>query len=450
MEDLFGTGYPVDGVKDVRRNLAARMRPLILEDFAGQSELLAEGKLLRRLIESNRFSALLFYGPPGTGKTSLAGIIARKSTDHFVKLNAVEATISDLRKAVIDAAERWRHFQKRTLVLVDEIHRFNKAQQDALLPHVEEGTIRLIGATTQNPFFSVNSALLSRMQLFEFKSLEEDDIYRLLLRIISRVELENPELNLKVTQEALRHWSKLCEGDARRVLNALDVALCSTCPEEGVLKIDLTVAEESIQKKAVVYDRDGDAHYDTLSAFIKSIRGSEPDAAIYLLAKMLAGGEDIRVISRRLVISAAEDIGMADPPALVLATACQQAVESIGMPEARILLAEVTVYLATSPKSNASYLALEEASQELAQNRTVKIPQSLKDSSYVGAGKLGHGVGYEYAHELEHALGSGQLFQGMKPFYRPTGRGYEKIIRERLERWQQLRVERQAAKIVNQ
>ena len=447
MQDLFGTGYPVDGIEDARRNLAAQMRPLTLADFAGQSELLGEGKLLRRLIESNRFSALLFYGPPGTGKTSLAGILARNSADAFVRLNAVEASVSDLRKAVNEAAELWRHHKKRTLVLVDEIHRFNKAQQDSLLPHVEEGTIRLIGATTQNPYFSVNPALLSRMQLFEFKPLNEPEILYLLRQTLRRYQEKNPNITIEATDGALQHWARICEGDARRAINALEVALCSTLPEESILEISLAVAEESIQKKTIVYDHDGDAHYDTLSAFIKAIRGSEPDAAVYLLAKMLAAGEDIRIIARRLVISAAEDIGLADPPALVLASTCQQAVEGIGMPEARILLAEITIYLATAPKSNASYLALEEASQELTQNRTRHLPDALKDTSYQGAKKMGHGLGYEYAHDFEDALTTVKLFQEMPTFYRPTNRGYEKLVTERLARWNQLRKERAGKKL---
>jgi len=450
MDDLFGSGHPVVGVEDARRNLAARMRPLRLEEFAGQGELLADGKLLRRLIESNRFSALLFYGPPGTGKTSLAGIVARQSSDSFVRLNAVEASVTDLRKAVGQAAEDWRHHKKRTLVLIDEIHRFNKSQQDALLPHVEEGTIRLIGATTQNPFFSVNPALLSRMQIFEFKPLAEEDILKLLRNALVRYQENHPAVHIDAKEEALAHWGRICEGDARRALNALDVALCSTLPVEEVLTIDLAVAEESIQKKAIVYDRDGDGHYDTLSAFIKTVRGSEPDAAIYLLAKMLAAGEDIRVIARRLVISAAEDIGMADPQGLILATSCQQAVEAIGMPEARILLAETTVYLATAPKSNASYMALEEAGRELAESRTRAIPDAVKDAHYGGAKKMGHGVDYAYAHDYADAVAPGKIFAEMKTFYRPTGRGYEKIVAERLERWDKLRRERAAQQATHQ
>jgi putative ATPase len=449
MDDLFGSDQPRDGADDPRHNLAARMRPHSLDTFFGQGELLSPGKLLRRLIESNRFSALLFHGPPGTGKTSLARIIAHTSTDLLVRLNAVEASVADLRKAVKQAEEDWRYHKKRTLVLIDEIHRFNKSQQDALLPHVEEGTIRLIGATTQNPFFSVNPALLSRMQIFEFQLLSEEDILHILSNAIIQYQKKYPAIQMVVTNEALTHWARVCEGDARRSLNALDLALCSTLPLENTLTIDLSIAEESIQKKAVIYDRSGDGHYDTLSAFIKTIRGSEPDSALYLLAQMLAAGEDIRMIARRLVISAAEDIGMADPQALILASSCQQAVEAVGMPEARILLAEATVYLATAPKSNASYLALEKAAQALAENRTEKIPSAVKDASYAGAKKMGHGQGYAYAHDFEEAITPEKIFERSQIFYSPTGRGYEKTVKERLERWAQIRREKASAKSID-
>ncbi|MDD5262934.1 MAG: replication-associated recombination protein A [Methylacidiphilales bacterium] len=429
---------------NTRLNLAARMRPLTLEEFAGQQHILAPGKLLHRLITSGRFSALLFYGPPGTGKTSLAHLIANTCGERFTALNAVESSVAELRKTVEEAEFTWRHNGKRTLVLVDEIHRFNKSQQDALLPHVEMGTIRLIGSTTQNPFFSVNAALISRMQVFEFRPLSESEIVPVLRRALSDPDKGLASSRVQADDEALAHLAKICDGDVRKALNALEVGVLSSPQQGGAIHFTLEVAEESIQRKAVVYDRDGDSHYDTISAFIKCVRGSEPDAALYLLAKMLHAGEEVRFIARRLVISAAEDIGLADPQALVLAVACQQAVEFIGLPEARIPLAETTVYLATAPKSNAAYAAGEEAARAISEGRTLEVPVALRDSHYAGAKKLGHGEGYQYAHDFTEGVSPDKMMAEVKSFYKPTGRGYEKTIAERLERWEALRSEKRS------
>jgi putative ATPase len=444
MADLFQQQQPLR--PDTRKNLAARMRPRNLEEFAGQKHILAEGKLLYRLITSNRFSALLFFGPPGTGKTSLAYLIAQITGERFVALNAVEAAVADLRKAVQEAEQHWQVSGKRTILLVDEIHRFNKSQQDALLPHVEHGTIRLVGATTHNPFFYVNPALISRMQVFEFQALMPGDVLPVLRRALTDHERGLAEFHVDATDEALMHLAKVCDGDVRKSLNALEVGVLSTPPTNGLVLFTHAVAQESIQRKAVVYDKDEDAHYDTISAFIKCVRGSEPDAAVYLLAKMLHAGEDIRFIARRLVISAAEDIGLADPQALPLAVACQQAVEFIGMPEARIPLAETTIYLATAPKSNAAYLAGEAAATAIKENRTLEVPNNLKNATYAGEKELGRHVGYQYAHDYEGGIAPDKMMAEVEQFYQPTGRGYEKIIAERLARWNEIRKQRQSAK----
>ncbi|MDX6766381.1 MAG: replication-associated recombination protein A [Candidatus Methylacidiphilales bacterium] len=434
------------GVSDARHNLARRMRPRDLSEFCGQSHILAPGKLLHRLITSDRIHAVLFHGPPGTGKTSLAHLIARATRCHFTALNAVEATVADLRRTVEQAQRVWRQEARHTLLLIDEIHRFNKAQQDAVLPHVENGVLRLIGATTQNPFFSVNAALVSRMQLFEFRPHTEAEIRALLERTVTDRERAFPGLEVSVEEQALDFLARVSEGDARKAMGALEIAVLSTPVEAGCVRVTLAVAEESIQKKAVVYDRDGDGHYDTISGFIKCVRGSEPDAAVYLLAKMLHAGEDVRFIARRLVILASEDIGLADPQALVLATACQHAVEFIGLPEARIPLAETTLYLATAPKSNAACLAISEAMEAVARDRTVAVPGALKDAHYRGAGSLGHGKGYLYAHDHPDAVAPEAMMPMEKAFYRPTGRGYEKTIAERLERWREIRRARSAGR----
>ncbi|MFZ5805861.1 MAG: replication-associated recombination protein A [Verrucomicrobiota bacterium] len=439
MADLFTEQEKEEDV--ARQSLATRMRPISLEDVVGQKHLLAKNKLLRRLIDSDRLSSAIFYGPPGTGKTTLARAIAQHSQSIFIELSGVESSVADLRKAVEGAEILWRNQKKRTLLLVDEIHRFNKAQQDALLPHVEKGAVRFIGITTHNPFFYVNAALVSRSQIFEFKRLEFSDIIPLLQRALADQSRGLGEYNVKADDKALKFLAEICDGDARQALNALEVGVLTTPPnDKGAIVFDLEVAQDSIQKKAILYDADGDAHYDTISAFIKSVRAGEPDAALYWLGKMLIAGEDIRFIARRLVILAAEDIGMADPRGIMVAVACQQAVEFIGMPEARIPLAEATVYLATAPKSNASYMGIESAMSEIQSGTLREVPKKLKSTAYNAAKtKLGHGKGYQYAHSFEGGIAPELTIENLPQFYQPTDRGYEKTVAERLAEWKKLR-----------
>lgn len=435
MDDLFDGTRPTDS-PDRRQNLAYRMRPRDLDEFVGQEHILQKGKLLHRLIASDRVSAVLFHGPPGTGKTSLAHCIARLTASHFIALNAVDASVSDLRKAVAAAEALWRAERRTTLVLVDEIHRFNKAQQDAILPHVEAGRIKLVGATTQNPFFSVNSALLSRMQLFELRPLDAEAISRILNRALVDKERGLGALSVEVEADAIQFLADTCGGDSRRALNALEIAVLSVVADgshqssECVPVVSVSTIEESLQQRRIRYDRDGDGHFDAISAFIKTIRGSEPDAALYLLALMLEAGEEPRYISRRLVIAAAEDIGLADPRALPLAIACHHAVEFIGMPEGRIPLAETTVYLAAAPKSNRAYLALDQAIEQIRKGNTLEIPECLRDTHYSGAGKLGRGVGYQYAHD--HVGGIAPLMFPCPSYYKPSHHGFEEQIARRI------------------
>jgi putative ATPase len=440
VSDLFVLPGPsaAPETPDPRHNLAFRMRPRTLEEFTGQEHLLAPGKLLHRLITSDKLTAALFHGPPGTGKTSLAHLIARHSRCRFAALNAVEATVADLRAAIEQADAAWRLQEQGTLLLIDEIHRFNKAQQDAILPHVERGAIQLIGATTLNPSFTVNPALLSRMQAFAFHPLTRDNLLALLHRALADTARGLGSRKVCAEPGALEHLAQLSDGDARRALNALEVGVLSTPPVRGEIPFTLSVAEECLQRRMVRYDRDGDAHYDTISAVIKCVRGSEPDAALYLLARMLEAGEDPRFLTRRLMILAAEDVGLADPQALPLAVACHQAVEWIGLPEARIPLAETTVYLAAAPKSNAAYAALEEALALVRSGRSVEIPARLRDTSYPGARERGHGEGYQYAHEYGEGVAPAWMFP-IQSFYQPTSHGYEQRIRERLDRWARLR-----------
>src|ERR1039458_4011900 len=379
--------------------LAARIRPRHLDEYAGQSHMLAPGQLLRRAIEADRIQSLIFYGPPGTGKTSLAQIIARQTKSKFERLSGVESNVADMRRVLSAAANRLENTGQSTILFIDEIHRFNKAQQDVLLPDVESGVIKLIGATTHNPFFFVNSPLVSRSQIFELRPLTEDELFELIQRALMDAERGIGYLKIKIAKEAAHHLAKLADGDARKALNSLEIAALTTPPEsDGTIRITLEVAEQSIQKKAVVYDGDGDAHYDTISAFIKSMRGSDPDAALYWLAKMIHAGEDPRFIARRIVICAAEDVGLADPMALVLANACLAASEFVGWPEARIPLAEATIYIATANKTNASYKAIQAGLEDVRSWRTIAVPEHLRDAHYQGAGRLGDGAGYEYAH----------------------------------------------------
>jgi putative ATPase len=439
-DDLFGTGVKEDGAAEAppgHMPLAARMRPRSLGEYIGQRHILGEGKLLRRAVDTDRFASLIFYGPPGVGKTTLATIISRETKSRFVTHSGVESTVSDIRREAEVAAQHLRLNGQTTILFVDEIHRFNKSQQDVLLPHLERGTLRFIGATTHNPFFYVNSPLVSRSQVFTLEPLSLEDLETLIDQALSDVDRGLGSLGVSITPEARLHLSTVADGDARKCLNALELAALSTGREaNGKAVIDLAAAEESVQQKTIVYDGDGDGHYDTISAFIKSMRASDPDAAIYWLAKMLYAGEDIRFISRRIVIAASEDIGLADSNALRVAVAAQQAVEFIGMPEARIILAHATIYVATAPKSNRAYKAINSALEDVKNGRTLPVPLHLRDGSYKGAKTFGNGDGYLYPHDFEGGFvpqrclpeGEGRVY------YEPTSNGLEGRIKERLDR----------------
>ena len=420
----------------VSRPLAARMRPRNLDEYIGQGHILGPGQLLRRAIEADRIQSLIFYGPPGTGKTSLAQIIARQTRSKFERLSGVESNVADMRRVLSAATNRLENTGAATILFIDEIHRFNKAQQDVLLPDVESGVIKLIGATTHNPFFFVNSPLVSRSQIFELRPLTADDLLALCQRALLDAERGLGYLKIAAEEAALRHLANIADGDARKALNSLEIAALTTAPDaDGVVRLTLTVAEQSIQKKAVVYDGDGDAHFDTISAFIKSMRGSDPDAALYWLAKMIHAGEDPRFIARRIVICASEDVGLADPMALVLAIAALQASEFVGWPEAQIPLAEAAIYIATANKSNSAVAAIGAALEEVRSGRTLPVPEHLRDAHYPGAKRLGHGQGYQYAHEGKDHFVAQDYLGVDKTFYHPTEQGVEKKIKERLEKW---------------
>jgi len=381
------------------RPLAYRMCPRTMDEYVGQSHILGPDRLLRRAIDADRITSIILYGPPGTGKTALARVIAARTKAHFEWLNAATTGIDEIRK-VIQQAKKRKAGGIVSIVFLDEIHRFNKLQQDSLLPDVEEGNITLISATVENPFFYVNSALLSRSQIFELKPLSEEDILDILAMALSDKERGLGNLFVSADEDALRHIARMSDGDARKALSALEIASLTTRPDEsGRIRINIEIAEESIQKKVIVYDKKGDEHYDTTSAFIKSMRGSDPDAALYYLAKMLYAGEDPRFIARRIVICASEDIGNADPMALVLAVSALRAVEFVGMPEARIPLSQAAIYISIAPKSNAAYKAIEAAMEDVTTEKTIEVPDHLKDSHYQGAEELGHGTGYKYPHD---------------------------------------------------
>jgi putative ATPase len=416
--------------------LAARMRPRNLDEYAGQSHILGPGQLLRRAIEADRIQSLIFYGPPGTGKTSLAQIIARQTKSKFERLSGVESNVADMRRVLSAAANRLENTGQSTILFIDEIHRFNKAQQDVLLPDVESGVVKLIGATTHNPFFFVNSPLVSRSQIFELRPLAEDELFSLLQRALADADRGLGYLKIQADENALRHLATVSDGDARKALNSLEIAALTTAPDQnGIIRITLEIAGQSIQKKAVVYDGDGDAHYDTISAFIKAMRGSDADAALYWLAKMIHAGEDPRFIARRIVICAAEDVGLADPMALILANAALSAAEFVGWPEAQIPLAEATIYIATANKSNSAVAAIAAALEDVKSGRTIAVPEKLRDAHYAGAKKLGHGAGYEYAHDHPGHFVAQDYLGVDRIYYHPTGQGVEKKIKERVEQW---------------
>lgn len=428
--DLFD--YMREQTMQKESPLASRLRPTTLEEVVGQRHIIGRDTLLYRAIKADKLSSIIFYGPPGTGKTTLAKVIANTTKAEFSQINATTAGKKDMEEVVKQAQQQQGMYQKKSILFVDEIHRFNKSQQDYLLPFVEDGTIILIGATTENPYFEVNRALVSRSIIFELKPLEVEDIKELILRAISDVERGLGAYKAKITEEALEFLADMSNGDARAALNAVEIGVLTTeRGQDGHITIDMKVAQECIQRRVLRYDKGGDNHYDTISAFIKSMRGSDPDAAIYYLARMLYAGEDISFIARRIIICAAEDVSNADPNALVIATNAAAAVERLGMPEARIVLAQAVLYVATAPKSNSAIRAIDHALDVVEKNRTATIPPHLQDAHYKAAVQLGHGVGYQYAHAFPNHYVKQQYLpnelEGIQ-FYRGSGTGYEKTI----------------------
>ncbi len=439
--DLFS--YMREQNQEKESPLASRLRPVTLEEVAGQQHIVGTDRLLYRAIKADKLSSVIFYGPPGTGKTTLARVIANTTSAEFTQINATVAGKKDMEEVIKKAKDIRGMYGKKTILFIDEIHRFNKGQQDYLLPFVEDGTVILIGATTENPFFEVNAALLSRSIIFELKPLEKEDIKRLLLRAITDESRGMGSYDADIDGDALDFLADVSNGDARMALNAIELGILTTArSEDGKIHITLEVASECIQKRVVRYDKNGDNHYDVISAFIKSMRGSDPDAAVYYLARMLYAGEDIRFIARRIMICASEDVGMADPGALQVAVSAAIAAERVGMPEARIPLAQAAVYVATAPKSNASYLAVNQALETVKHTKTAPVPAHLQDSSYKSSGKLGRGIGYRYAHDYPmHYVKQQYLPDGLTEtrFYTPTGNGYEKQVMEYLEKTERIR-----------
>lgn len=433
--DLFDYARQKNSRKEAP--LAGRMRPKTLDEVVGQEHIIGKDKLLYRAIQADKLSSIIFYGPPGTGKTTLARVIAQTTQANFVQMNATTSGKKEMQEAVKEAKEALGMFQKKTILFIDEIHRFNKAQQDFLLPFVEDGTIILIGATTENPYFEVNQALISRSNVFELKSLEPEDIKKLLVRAVTDDEKGMGIYRAKITDEALDFLADMAEGDARSALNAIELGILTTEPgEDGEIVIDINVAQECIQKRVMRYDKGGDNHYDIISAFIKSMRGSDPDAAVYYLARMIDAGESVTFISRRIMICASEDVGNADPQALQVAVAASQAVERIGLPEARIILAQAVTYVAGAPKSNAAYMAVNQALEAVRKRKNGMVPNHLRDASYKGASKLGRGIGYQYAHNFPgHYVKQQYLPDELlgTVFYEPTENGYEKNIKKYLD-----------------
>ena len=436
--DLFE--YANQKQKEKEAPLASRLRPRTLEEVVGQQHIIGKGKLLYRAIKADKLSSLIFYGPPGTGKTTLARVIANSTSAEFCQINATMAGKKEMEEVVKAARERRGMYQKKTILFVDEIHRFNKGQQDYLLPFVEDGTVTLIGATTENPYFEVNGALLSRSSIFELKPLSVEDVKTLLLRAVQDKDRGMGSYHAQIDEEALDFLAELAGGDARNALNAIELSILTTeRAEDGIIHITLDVASECIQKRTVYYDKKGDNHYDTISAFIKSMRGSDPDAAVYYLAKMLYAGEDVKFIARRIMICASEDVGNADPMALTVAVSAAQAVERVGMPESQILLSQAVLYVACAPKSNAAVNAVYAAMDSVRHTKTT-VPSHLQDAHYRGSTKLGRGTGYLYAHDFPmHYVKQQYLPEEIKTarFYEPDGLGYEKEIMARLKQLRQ-------------
>ena len=417
--------------------LSFRMRPRGLDEFVGQRHILGEGKLLSRAIASDRLGSLIFFGPPGTGKTTLAHCISKQTDCCFERINAVSSNVEDMRSIILAAKNRRVTSQRKTILFIDEIHRFNKAQQDVLMPELEDGNLILIGATVFNPTFALISPLISRSLVFEFKSLLQDDILTILKRALSDRERGLGKIKIDADEEALMFLAKTCEGDARRALNSLEIGCLTTEPQkDGSILFTVAEAQQSIQKKQILYDKKGDGHYDTSSAFIKSMRGSDPDAALYWMAKMLYAGEDSRFIARRICICAAEDVGNADPQALILASAALQISEFVGMPEARIPLAQAAVYVSAAPKSNASYMGIEKATEAVKNNRTEEVPDDLKGTYSATKHLLDKGKGYKYAHDYQGHFVDQEYIRMKERFYFPTDLGEEKAIKERLKKQQ--------------
>ncbi len=429
--DLFD--YMREKNMDKEAPLASRLRPVTLDEVVGQQHIIGKDKLLYRAIKADKISSIIFYGPPGTGKTTLAKVIANTTSAEFTQINATVAGKKDMEEVVKKAKDTLGMYQKKTILFVDEIHRFNKSQQDYLLPFVEDGTLILIGATTENPYFEVNGALISRSSIFELRPLSKEDIKTLLLRALTDEEKGMGSYDAKIDEDALEFLSDIAGGDARNALNAIELGVLTTeRSEDGIIHITLDVASECIQKRVVRYDKDGDNHYDTISAFIKSMRGSDPDAAVYYLAKMLYAGEDIKFIARRIMICASEDVGNADPRALMVAVSAAQAVERIGMPEAQIILSQAVLYVATAPKSNSAVNAIFAAMDNVKHHKTT-VPAHLQDAHYKSSGKLGHGVGYKYAHDYpKHFVDQQYLPDEIKDarFYNPGDNGYEREIKD--------------------
>lgn len=420
--------------RDKESPLAARMRPSTLDEVVGQQHIIGKDKLLYRAIKADKLSSIIFYGPPGTGKTTLAKVIANTTSAEFKQINATIAGKKDMEEVVEQAKDTFGMYGRRTILFIDEIHRFNKGQQDYLLPFVEDGTIILIGATTENPYFEVNGALISRSIIFELKPLGFEDVKALIKKAVYDEQKGMGSYNATIDEDALNFLADIAGGDARQALNAVELGIISTDrSEDGQIHITLDVAEECIQKRAVKYDKNGDNHYDTISAFIKSMRGSDPDAAVYYLSRMLYAGESVTFVARRIMVHAAEDVGLADPHALQVAVAASLAAERVGMPEARIILAEAAMYVATAPKSNSVVMAIDEGMQEVAQSGDLRIPAHLQDAHYKGAAKLGHGEGYLYPHDFENNYVRQQYLPDElagRKFYRPSDNGYESSIRE--------------------